>query len=896
MTNNQTIAHKLTYSLLFTLILFSLVTLAVSYLVASHKTSAQIRKSAEKTTHALCIVLQNPMWQLDKSTVEYIGQSFLENEMISGIKIEDRRGNVYYESGELSKDVFLNKSGDIIYNEMNLGSVTISVNSRQYKRMANQLFFIVGIIICVIIMVLAGITGALLKYVLKAPLDQLSKVSTAIAQGNFNEVNEIATYSEFEQYLNTLQDMSATIDYQMNELREGELKYRRLLDNLTGAFLFRYTTDRQMSYVSASVETVLGVSPEEFMEKRFSSFLTRNPVNVCHMDNTEKTLSGYTTKPYEIEIKHADGSYRWFEISELPVLGSNNNVTAAEGIAYDITSRKEAEIQKITLNRELEKRVSERTSELEKLNLTLTQVKDEAIRANNAKSTFLASMSHELRTPLNAILGISQLMESDDSLPGSFVEDVELINRSGEHLLSLINEVLEISRIESGHLRYEPEDFSLSELVTSTISILNPRARTKNITLTHEIDPQLPEMIRTDARKLRQLILNLVGNSIKFTHHGGVKCEILSAGDSKLMLKIIDTGIGITKEEIKNLFQPFTQTESGRSSNTGTGLGLYISYQFAKLMQGDIRVESAVDSGTIFYVTLTYEEFQGKCCEKDKHDEYRHYSIDGEKKPLILIVDDNRENQKVFTKTISESGCAVKSAWDGEDAIHLYKTVKPDFIWMDIQMPHKDGIEAAHEIRMIEKAENLPHCPIYAISARVFTEELHDIVDESFDGFIAKPFKRNEVFTAIESALGIEFTKREIDREHIPVEKNSPISKKPIFVLDDNSVNLKIMSTFLERNGYCAEVFSRSEEMFSRLKEVKPFVAFFDIRMPRENGFDIMKRFKHVRGCDAIPVAMFSASDDEADHRTAISMGANAFFTKPFQLSSILTFVKEWTE
>lgn len=893
----RTISGQLTSALMITLILFSIITLLIGYLATSKQASDRIHNRADEIVNSLSVVLQNPMWQLDKSTVEYIGRSFLENEMISFVDIRDRRGNVYFKNGEQSEEVYLTKHADIVYKEMVLGTVTISINTEQYRRLNNQIFLIVLSVFVIIMIILAVIAGALLQYMLKVPLQQLTTISKGISQDDTENPVEIDTsYSEFEPIVNTLLNMNDTIQVQLNELREGERKYRRLLDNLTAGFLFRYKPDGTFSYVSASVFSVLGHTPEEFKRRNFSFYLTENDKNSLHMINTRETLLGHVTDPYEVEIRHSNGETRWLEISELPVINEEGKVSAAEGIAYDVTARKEAEFQKNSLNWELEKRVTERTSELHTLNSQLLKAKEDAERANSAKSSFLASMSHELRTPMNAILGMAQLLESDESMPGNFVDDIKMINRSGEHLLALINDVLEISKIESGHLEYNPEDLNLRESVNSTLNLLSSRAINKKLSLTVDFDAKVPEYIRLDGRKMRQILLNLISNSIKFTHHGTIKCTVSANIEEKeLQFLISDSGDGIAEEDLAALFRPFVQTETGKKGQ-GTGLGLYISQQFSRLMDGDITVSSVKGKGSDFLVILKYEE--PLLIGNDDEEEVYHYTLPKEiAVPHVLVVDDDYENRYILSRLIESIGCRVETVSSGIAAVEYYKESKPDLIWMDIQMPGMNGVEATKAIRELEeKSGHHDVCQIIAISAGVLNDEKETIFNAGCNSYVAKPFKRSDIIKNMELCLDFTFVKRTLySSEDIRTEIPKIDLKQPAYIMDDNPVNIKILEAILDRCGVKSAVFTTCNELKEAITKELPLMLFLDIQMPDCNGIDVLRKLKANESTKDIPVAIQSASDDEKDKREAFECGASSYFVKPIRMADIVNFITKWT-
>ncbi len=893
-----TISQRLTSSVLLALLLFMIMTLTVTLFTTQKKIANKIELDANRMINSLTTVLQNPMWQLDETTASYIGQSFLESELISHIAITDRRGNDYYSAGDTS-NIYLTKTGEIAQDSLTLGTVTISVNREQFLNQSSQLLYTVGWTVFGIIIAVSAITGALLRYLLQKPLRQLSKLTEDISKGEHSAVAEATSvYTEFHPLLVTFQKMSTTIDEQMNDLRFAEQKYRRLVDNLTSGFLFRYGADGKFSYVSASVLTVLGHTAEDFTRRSFSYYLSENDQNRIHSITTAKTLSGKFSNAYEVEITHRDSSLRWLEISEIPVLDEKSGETVVEGIAYDITLRKEMELRKSSLNKELESRVAERTNELELLNSDLIQAKDEAIRANNSKSTFLANMSHELRTPLNAILGMAQLMESDTKFPHSFIEDIQLINKSGSYLLTLINDVLEISKIESGSMENNRESSDIRSCIEHSVELLRPRAHEKGLEYGVTIDPNIPQRIDIDRRKVQQILLNLLSNSVKFTELGSVLCNVALKSGNVLEIKITDTGLGIAEEEQVNLFNPFVQTASGIKSNQGTGLGLYITKQFTELLGGDITVESRVNRGTTFTARVVFQS-----CLSDipvEEETSFHYQVQsGATVPSILVVDDDFSNRMILARTLENSGCEVHLACDGSEAVQKFKMITPDLIWMDIQMPVMDGFEATSKIRELENSVSCANpITIVALTASAFKSDKDKILAYGCDDFVRKPFKRDEVFHVMEERLGITFERNEISvtsaQNTVDDEIINSNENVRIFVLDDNSVNLKIISGMLLRYGFKAELFTQVPDFEDRLKECVPDIVFLDLQLIDDTGFHVLERMKKSIQHTNVPVAILSASDSEADKREAFSLGAEEYLMKPYLMEEITAFVRRF--
>ncbi|AFY81000.1 PAS domain S-box protein [Oscillatoria acuminata] len=406
----------------------------------------------------------------------------------------------------------------------------------------------------------------------------------------------------------------------------------------------------------------------------------------------------------------------------------------------------------------------------------LQQAAIAAEAANRAKSEFLANMSHELRTPLNAILGFAQVMNGDKALTPTQHRQLQIINRAGAHLLDLINDILEMSKIEAGRTLLNPGDFDLHLLLQTLEEILQGKAREKGLQLIFKIDPNLPHRVTTDEGKLRQVLINLLGNAIKFTATGQVILRVTSQLvneqpilDSRVVLspqpstnpltrlnfEIEDTGPGISSEEIGQLFRAFGQTETGRKSQQGTGLGLALSQKFTQLMGGEISVSSNLGQGSIFafYIQVqTLETFErlpasvGVTPIIGLAPNQRQYRI--------LAVDDVFESRLLLQQILTNVGFEVQEAENGREAIDLWHSWQPDLILMDMRMPIMDGFEATQEIK--SQLSN-PSPIIIAITASAFEEDRAQMLSIGCDDFIRKPFQTPELLAKIGQHLGVQY-------------------------------------------------------------------------------------------------------------------------------------------
>jgi PAS domain S-box-containing protein len=400
--------------------------------------------------------------------------------------------------------------------------------------------------------------------------------------------------------------------------------------------------------------------------------------------------------------------------------------------------------------------------ELERQFLQAQLMKEASEAANRAKSAFLANMSHEIRTPMNAILGYSQLMLRDPALGTDAKANLEIINRSGDHLLTLINSVLDMSKIEAGHTELNPTTFSPSGLLDSLVEMFRLRAEAKALRFEMFVDGESIPYVVADEGKIRQALINLVGNAIKFTERGQIKLHLafqIRANRLWLSVRVEDTGPGIAEEEQEELFQPFSQTKCGINAQGGTGLGLAISREYARLMGGDLTVTSSVGRGSIFRFEVPIERGDSGVAVKRIRPRRIIGLKDRREVPRILIADDQFENRDWLEKLLTALGFSVRDAEDGQAAIRIWEEWNPQLILMDVHMPIMDGIEATRRIKSdLLRKETV----IIVLSASAMDDQRRKALKSGADGFLAKPCNEDELLEMMRVHLKIAYDYEEM--------------------------------------------------------------------------------------------------------------------------------------
>jgi len=398
---------------------------------------------------------------------------------------------------------------------------------------------------------------------------------------------------------------------------------------------------------------------------------------------------------------------------------------------------------------------------VDKRTVELVEARDQALAASKAKSAFLTNMSHELRTPLNAILGFSNLLRQHDATEGQR-KDLEIISRSGEHLLSLINDVLDVAKIEAGHRDVEMAACDLRALVREAAEMVRPRADAKRIALLLVETPGFPRYVRADAARLKQVLINLLGNAIKYTDRGSVTLRAHATLEAdpehlRLIFEVEDTGIGIAAEDQERIFHAFVQLAETRKQK-GTGLGLAITRQFVELMGGAIHVSSKLGEGSCFRVEIPVEPAMASDVMVRSTDPDQVVGIEaGQPEYRVLIVEDQRENWMVLKRMLETAGFQVRIAQDGSQGIEAFREWRPHFVWMDILMPVMNGFDAARRIRALDGGRDVK---IAAVTAAGFSNDRVEALDAGMDDYVRKPYRPNEIFECMSRQLGVRYRRK----------------------------------------------------------------------------------------------------------------------------------------
>lgn len=655
---------------------------------------------------------------------------------------------------------------------------------------------------------------------------------------------------------------------------EGYLLHA-LMDHLPDSIYFKDAGSRFIRGSRAQAVKFGYNSPDEIMGKTDADIFSHEHAQAARKDELEIMRTGKPIHAKRERETWDDSPDTWASTTKMPLRDAAGNIVGTFGISRDITAQVRAEE-------------------------ALRQAKEEADQANRAKSDFLANMSHEIRTPMNAVIGISELL-LDTDLTNYQREYLTMVLSSGESLLGLINDILDFSKIEAGKFELDSQAFDLRDIVGDTVRTLSVRAQNNNLELFFSVANDVPHRVRGDRARLRQVLVNLLGNAIKFTSEGevvlDVKAKHVSDRSTTLEFQVRDTGIGIAPDKIGSVFNEFEQADTSTTRQYGgTGLGLAISKRLIELMQGTIEVKSELNVGSTFIFDATLEVEESDATEHTS----RVNAVEGTR---ALIVDDNDTNRRILCDMLSGWGMIPESIKTPQKAIEsLIRTSQSGemlpLVLTDFQMPNVNGLELIQQIR--NKPE-ISHATVIMLTSGMKQDDSAKGNQLGIAAKLIKPVKQAEVFDAIVSALQISFennSKAASGAAAIAPPANQPRSLQ-LLLAEDNIVNQKLAVGALEAQGHKVTVANHGREALDFWQKENFDAILMDVQMPEMDGFEATRAIREIESQSDEPrhtiIIAMTAHARDSDRQDCLNVGMDEYMSKPIRIAELCKMLEEVT-
>ncbi len=644
-------------------------------------------------------------------------------------------------------------------------------------------------------------------------------------------------------------------------LRSSQARLQGILDN-TNAVIYLKDLEGRYMLVNKAFERLVGVSAEEAAGNTNHDLLTGDAAELmAHNDALVITENRALEAEEHVMV---DGQLHTFVSVKFPLRDQKGVPYATGGVSTDITDRKQAELEVI-------------------------EARDEAIAATRMKSEFLANMSHEIRTPMNGLIGMTELLLEGELEPEQR-EYAELLRTSGETLVALVNDLLDLSKIEAGKVEIDSDDLRLGETVEDVCDLLAGRAREKGVQLSVLIDSELPDYVRGDQVRLRQVLSNLVANAVKFTNSGEVAVRAWPLARSEIgaivSFEVRDTGIGIEAEQLERLWQPFEQADSSTTRRFGgTGLGLTIAKQLSQLMGGEIAADSVVGRGSTFLVTIPFDASPLDTAVAG-HEEERGERLHDLR---LLVVDDNATNRRIISHHAHSWLMRPAEAETGAEALELLREAATegepfDVVVTDLHMPGMDGLELA---RAIGADEALQGMRLILLSSGL--DERRAARGAGFEDYISKPVRRAKLYETLASTQ-----RRGAEPESAPA--RTPGLRQPlILVAEDNEVNQLLAVRMLERRGFRADIAGNGRQALRAIQERDYDLVFMDCQMPEMDGYAATKAIREHEGeALRVPIVAMTAHSMRGDRERCLAAGMDDYLSKPLDQVAFDAALERW--
>ncbi len=700
------------------------------------------------------------------------------------------------------------------------------------------------------------------------------------------------SYEELEQRIIELEGEVAKSSKSCDIQNESEDRFRLISETLPVG-IFETDAKSECLYTNTSWQEIFGVSLIESLMSDWREFLhpdDRESVS----EQWEQTLRNLKAFSKDCRVITPKGDERWIHLRSSPVFSDTG--TRYTGTVVDITDRKHTEVE-------------------------LKKAKDAAEAASIAKSEFLANMSHEIRTPMNGVIGMTNLL-MDTGLDVEQSQFTETIRTSADSLMTVINDILDFSKIEAGKLELEVIDFDLRITLEEVSELMSLKAYEKGLEFASIVHHEVPSLLRGDPGRLRQILINLLGNAIKFTDSGEVTLKaILEEEDAHRVVihfSVSDTGIGISKKDMDRLFKSFSQVDGSTSRNFGgTGLGLAISKQLTELMEGRIGVDSKEGQGSTFWFTVAIE--------KQPEDRETLMILEDIRKKRILFVDDNAINRQVYREQLKSWGCRYGEASSGTQAIDELRSAQEagdpfEIGIIDMQMPEMDGEELGRSIKQDPDLADTILIMVSSMGARGDVARLKKI---GFAAYLTKPIKQSQLYDCLAATAKIWKEKKQPQDATIVTRHSLADNKKQgvrILLAEDDATNQKVALHILKKFGYRADAAGNGQEVLQALEKVPYDIVLMDIQMPVMDGYAATRRIRELElkaqqvklnkndsedltdseiqfstRSGRIPIIAMTAHAMKGDREKCIAAGMDDYTPKPINPEELLEKIEKWT-
>ena len=750
------------------------------------------------------------------------------------------------------------------------GVLGIDISAKTIVKHQKKLFFI-SLCVFFLSLPIMAVLSIYLGRKIGNPINAMKTGADEITAGNLDIQLEIPPFQELASLAHALNHMGSALKQEQQNLKEMALKYRNIFDNATEG-IFQTTPAGQLVTANAAMVKMMGYDSFDAFQQGIDNKIHRIYDNEKDRENFLHELkTNGQVDSLRIRAKNKNGSPFWVEITAhiLDYKGDGNPII--EGTIKDITIRLENEEAR------RQKKVAE--------------------AASRAKSEFLANMSHEIRTPLNAVMGLTDLVARTE-MTSSQHEYLRKIKIASHTLLAVINDILDFSKIEAGRLSLEKTNFSIHETMANLSEMFAHRANEKELELIIDIDETTPAALVGDPVRLGQILINLVGNALKFTDKGEIVIHVApqpgfdhSASAITLEFSVSDTGIGIPEDRINHLFQSFSQADASTTRKYGgTGLGLAICRKLTQLMGGDIKVTSQPGKGSTFSFTINLERQP----EKNQIAMIPPRDLRGLR---VLIVDDNKTSLEILSTAISSFKMEAHTASSGKEAIALLeKPQKPfDLVLMDWKMPGLNGIETARHIKSQLKLERVPIICMVSAHGR---EDLIQYSEKCFlDAFLHKPVNLSLLFDTIMELFGRHdsvVNTSQAKKTNSPEQNHTLLKGKTLLLVEDNEVNQEVALEWLHTAGMETMVANNGQEALEILANHLPHGVLMDIQMPVMDGFEATRQIRNQPKFKDLPIIAMTAHALKGDRERCVSAGMNDHVAKPIDPETLFATLTKW--